>query len=122
MSKNKSKQDEIIKYYQEEFSNFSQDFPIDDKQLYALHKSIILNIKQQFNIETLHSNIQKSIKAEFSKISEQNEQIYLTLLTTYLDDEFDPINNNLVNNKYKSIDEYISDIKIFEEKVKDASN
>ena len=66
--------------------------------------------------------MQKNINAEVSKISEQNEQIYLTLLTTYLDDEFDPINSNLVNNKYKNIDEYISDIKIFEENVKGASN
>ena len=122
MSKNNSKQDEIIKYYQEEFSNISQDFPIDDKQLYSNHKSIISNIKQKFNIEALPSNIQKSINAEFSKISEQNEQIYLTLLTTYLDDEFDPINSNLVNNNYKDIDEYISDIRLFEEKVKGASS
>ena len=59
MSKNNSKQDEIIKYYQEEFSNISQDSPIDDKQLYSNHKSIISNIKQKFNIEALPSNIQK---------------------------------------------------------------
>lgn len=115
-------QEQIIKYYQDELANISKDFPIDDKQLYSLNKSIILNIKQNFNIETLPSNVQKSINAEFSKISEENEQIYLPLLTTYLDDEFDLINNNLVNNSYKSMDEYISDIKSFEEKVKGADN
>ena len=122
MIKKKTNQDEIIKIYQDEFSKISQDFPIEEEQLHSHHKQIISNIKQKFNIPSLTTSIQKNIDIEYSKISDQNEQIYLTLLNTYLDDEFDEINNNIVNNNYKNIDEYISDVKIFEEKIKGASS
>ena len=122
MSKKNINQDDIIKIYQEEFSIISQDFPITEEQLYSHHKSILLNIKNKLSIQTFSSIIQKNIEIEYSKIAEQNEQIYLTVLNTYLDDEFDPINNNIVNNSYKNIDEYINDIKLFEEKVKGASS
>ena len=122
MSKKNSNAEEIIKEYQNEFSKITQDFPIDEHQLYSHHKSIISDIKQKRRIKTLSSSTQKNLNNEFSKICDQNEQIYLTILHTYLDDEFDPINNNIVNNNYKNIDEYISDLKIFEEKIKGASS
>ena len=96
MKKKISNQDDIIKMYQDEFSTISQDFPISEDQLYSHHKSILSNIKQKYNIETFPSNIKKSLDMEYSKIYEQNEQIYITILATYLDDEFDPINNNIV--------------------------
>ena len=121
MKKN-SNHEEIIKYYQNEFSNISQDFPLEEEQLYSHHKSVISNIKQKYNLSILRSSLQKSIDNEYSKISEQNEQVYITVLTTYLDDEFNPINNNIVNNNYKNIEEYISDIQLFEEKIKGASS
>ena len=52
-----------------------------------------------------------------TKIIEQNEQMYIALLTTHLDDEFDFINEKLAKDKYKSIDEYISDLNLFQEKM-----
>ena len=122
MSKKNTNQDEIIKMYQEEFSLISQDFPLNEEQLYSHHKSILLNIKQKFNIKEFSSTMQKNIDMEYSKIYEQNEQIYLTILTTFLDDEFDTINNNIVNNNYKNIDEYINDVKLFEKKINGASS
>ena len=114
--------EEIIDLYHTEFSKYTQDFPLDSEQLYSYHKSIISLIKNKYNIDSFSSIIQKEINIAYSKISEENEQIYITLLTTYLDDEFDCINSNIVNNNYKSIDEYISDLKLFEEKVKGAEN
>lgn len=109
---------DIIKIYQEEFSKYVQDFPIEEEQLYSYHKSIISSIKDQLNINSLSSTIQKNIDTEYSKIIEQNEQMYIALLTTHLDDEFDFINEKLAKDKYKSIDEYISDLNLFQEKNK----
>ena len=119
---NQINQNDIIKVYQEEFSIIAQDFPLTEEQLYSQHKAILLHIKQQFNIKEFSNVILKNLVNEYSKIYEQNEQIYLTILTTYLDDEFDPINNNIVNNSYKNIDEYINDVKLFEEKINGASS
>ena len=113
---------DIIKIYQEEFSKYVQDFPIEEEQLYSYHKSIISSIKDQLNINSLSSTIQKNIDTEYSKIIEQNEQMYIALLTTHLDDEFDFINEKLAKDKYKSIDEYISDLNLFQEKIRGASN
>ena len=122
MSSINSNSIDIIKLYQEGFSKYIQDFPIEEDQLYSNHKSIISQIKSELDINTFPSSVQKNIETEYSKISEQNEQMYLALLTTHLDDEFDFINGKLIGEKYKNIDEYISDLKLFQEKIKGAEN
>ena len=96
MNSQNSNNIDIIKLYQEEFSKYVQDFPIEEDQLYSYHKSIIFQIKSKLQINTFPSSIQKTIENEFSKLCEQNEQMYLALLTTYLDDEFDFINGKLI--------------------------
>ena len=50
---------DIIKIYQEEFSKYVQDFPIEEEQLYSYHKSIISSIKDQLNINSFSSKISK---------------------------------------------------------------
>ena len=112
---------DIIKIYLEEFSKYIQDFPIEEELLYSYHKSILSSIKSELQINSFPNSIEKNIEVEFSKISEQNEQMYIALLTTHLDDEFDFINGKLIGDKYKSIDEYISDLKIFQQKIKGAN-
>ena len=109
---------DIIKIYQEEFSKYVQDFPIEEEQLNSHNKSIISQIKSELDINTFPSSVQKNIETEFAKIKEQNEQMYLAVLTTHLDDEFDFINGKLIGEQYKNIDEYISDLKLFLEKIK----
>ena len=96
MSSINSNSIDIIKLYQEGFSKYIQDFPIEEDQLYSNHKSIISQIKSELDINTFPSSVQKNIETEYSKISEQNEQMYLALLTTHLDDEFDFINGVLI--------------------------
>ena len=94
---------DIIKIYLEEFSKYIQDFPIEEELLYSYHKSILSSIKSELQINSFPNSIEKNIEVEFSKISEQNEQMYIALLTTHLDDEFDFINGKLIGDKYKSI-------------------
>ena len=121
-SQNSTTNIDIIKLYQEEFSKYVQDFPIESAQLYSHHKSVIALIKQEFDINTFSSSVEKSIENEYLKICDQNEQMYLAFLTTHLDDEFDFINGKLIGEQYKNIDEYITDLKSFQEKIKDAGN
>ena len=121
-SQNSASNIDIIKLYQEEFSKYVQDFPIESDQLYSHHKSVIASIKQEFDINTFSSSVQKSIENEYLKICDQNEQMYLAFLTTHLDDEFDFINGKLIGEQYKNIEEYITDLKSFQEKIKDAGN
>ena len=109
---------DIIKIYQEEFSKYVQDFPIEEDHLNSYHKSIISQIKSELDINTFPSSVQKNLETEYAKIKEQNEQMFLAVLTTYLDDEFDFINGKLIGEQYKNIDEYISDLKIFIGKIK----
>ena len=87
---------DLIKIYQEEFSKYVQDFPIEEEQLNSHNKSIISQIKSELDINTFPSSVQKNIETEFAKIKEQNEQMYLAVLTTHLDDEFDFINGVLI--------------------------
>ena len=115
-------QNEIIKFYQEEFSKITQEFPIEEEQLYSHHKSIISIIKNKLKLSILPTNLQKNLDNEYIKVYNQNEQLYTTLLTTYLDDEFEVINSNIINNNYQNIEDYISDVKIFEEKIKGADS
>ena len=122
MSSQNSNTIDIIKLYQDEFSKYIQDFPIEEDQLHSYHKSIISTIKTNLNINSFSSVIQKGIETEYLKIIEQNDQMYLALLTTHLDDEFDFINGKIIGNKYKSIDEYISDLNLFQSKVKGGEN
>ena len=122
MSSQNSNNIDIIKLYQDEFSKYIQDFPIEAEQLHSYHKSIISTIKSELNINSFSSAIQKGLDTEYLKIIEQNEQMYLALLTTHLDDEFDFINGKIIGNKYKSIDEYISDLNLFQSKVKGGEN
>ena len=122
MSSQNSNNIDIIKLYQDEFSKYIQDFPIEEDQLHSYHKSIISTIKTNLNINSFSSVIQKGIETEYLKIIEQNDQMYLALLTTHLDDEFDFINGKIIGNKYKSIDEYISDLNLFQSKVKGGEN
>ena len=121
-SQNSASNIDIIKLYQEEFSKYVQDFPIESDQLYSHHKSVIASIKQEFDINTFSSSVEKSIENEYLKICDQNEQMYLAFLTTHLDDEFDFINGKLIGEQYKNIEEYITDLKSFQEKIKDAGN
>ena len=121
-SQNSASNIDIIKLYQEEFSKYVQDFPIESDQLYSHHKSVIASIKQELDINTFSSSVQKSIENEYLKICDQNEQMYLAFLTTHLDDEFDFINGKLIGEQYKNIEEYITDLKSFQEKIKDAGN
>ena len=121
-SQNSASNIDIIKLYQEEFSKYVQDFPIESDQLYSHHKSVIASIKQELDINTFSSSVEKSIENEYLKICDQNEQMYLAFLTTHLDDEFDFINGKLIGEQYKNIEEYITDLKSFQEKIKDAGN
>ena len=120
-SQNPDNNIDIIKLYQEEFSKYIQDFPIEEELLYSYHKSIISSIKSELQINSFPNSVEKNLEVEFTKISEQNEQMYIALLTTHLDDEFDFINGKLIGDKYKSIDEYISDLKSFQQKIKGAN-
>ena len=120
-SQNPDNNIDIIKLYQEEFSKYIQDFPIEEELLYSYHKSILSSLKSELQINSFPNSVEKNLEVEFTKISEQNEQMYIALLTTHLDDEFDFINGKLIGDKYKSIDEYISDLKSFQQKIKGAN-
>jgi hypothetical protein len=110
-------QEEILSEYTEYMSKLEQDFPLSENIIKSEHKKIKNEILSKLNITSFPSNIEKKINSEYLNILNQNDFAYSSKLNTYLSEEYNEIKENIQNNKYENIDEYINDIRNFEAKI-----
>ncbi len=110
-------QEEILNEYTDYMSQFEIKFPISEDILKAEHKKIKSEILSKLNSTLFPSNLEKKIESEYLKYVNQNDFEYSTKLNNYLSDEYKQIKENIQNNKYDNIDNYIKDLKNFEQKI-----
>ena len=110
-------QDEIISEYIEYMSKLEQDFPLSENIIKSEHKKIKYEILSKLNIPSFPSNMEKKINSEYLNYLNQNDFAYSSKLNIYLSDEYNQIKENIQNNKYENIDNYINDIKNFKKKI-----
>ena len=119
-------QDEILTKYNNSMSELEHQFPMDIESLKQHHKSIILKILPLELQSSIPTSLQKLLDSSFAKFQEENEQIYINTLYTFLSNEFAPIKSKVEENSYNDISEYINDITNFqqglESKVQDGPN
>ena len=114
---NMNSQEEILSEYTEYMSKLEQDFPLSENIIKSEHKKIKNEILSKLNISSFPSNIEKKINSEYLNILNKNDFAYSSKLNTYLSEEYNEIKENIQNNKYENIDEYINDIRNFEAKI-----
>ena len=109
-------QDKIITQYKDYMSKLVQKFPISEEILKSEHKKIKSQILSNLNLR-YPSNLEKKIESEYIKYLNQNDFAYYSQLNKFLIDEYKPIKENIQNNKYENIENYIEDLKNFEKKI-----
>ena len=110
-------QEEILNEYTDYMSQFEIKFPISEDILKAEHKKIKSEILSKLKSTLFPANLEKKIESEYLKYVNQNDFEYSTKLNNYLSDEYKQIKENIQNNKYDNIDNYIKDLKNFEQKI-----
>ena len=114
--------DELLTQYTDYMSGIEQKFPISEEELKYEHKKIKSKILSEINATSLPTNLEKRIETEYLNYINQNDFAYLSQLNIYLIDQYKDIKDNIQNNSYKNIDEYISDIKNFENQMLNEEN
>ena len=112
-----SNTEEILTKYTEYMDNLEQNFPTSIEILKSEHKKIKSEILSQINSSSLPSNMEKKIESEFLKYLNRNDFAYSSQLNLFLSSEYNQIKQNIQNNKYQNIDDYIKDIKNLENKL-----
>ena len=107
-------QDEILTKYNNCMSELEHQFPMEFESLKQNHKSIISKIIPLELQSSIPTSLQKLLDSSFIKYQEENEQIYINNLYTFLNNEFTPIKTKVEENIYKDISEYITDITNFQ--------
>ena len=110
-------QDEILTKYNNSMSELEHQFPMDIESLKQHHKSIISKILPLELQSSIPTSLQKLIDTSFSKFQEENEQIYINSLYTFLTNEFASIKAKVEENSYNDISEYINDITSFQKRI-----
>lgn len=110
------KQDQILTKYNNCMSELEHQFPMDVESLKQHHKSIIIKILPPELQSSIPTSLQKLLDSSFSKYQEENEQIYINNLYTFLTNEFAPIKAKVEENSYNDISEYINDVTNFQKK------
>ena len=110
-------QDEILTKYNNEMSKLKMQFPIDLESLKQNHKSILTKILQRRSRNSLSSNLQKQIQLDYMKYQNENEEIYINVLNSYLEKEYSTIKSNIESNNYSNISDYIKDLTSFQNKI-----
>ena len=108
------KQDQILTKYNNCMSELEHQFPMDVESLKQHHKSIIIKILPPELQSSIPTSLQKLLDSSFSKYQEENEQIYINNLYTFLTNEFAPIKAKVEENSYNDISEYINDVTNFQ--------
>ena len=107
-------QEEILTKYNNSMSELENQFPMDIESLKQYHKSIISKILPLELQTSLPTSLQKLLDSSFSKFQEENEQIYINSLYTFLTNEYASIRIKVEENSYNDISEYINDITKFQ--------
>ena len=107
-------QEEILTKYNNSMSELEHQFPMDIDSLKQYHKSIISKILPLELQTSLPTSLQKLLDSSFSKFQEENEQIYINSLFTFLTNEYASIRAKVEENTYNDISDYINDITQFQ--------
>ena len=108
-------QDEILTKYNNSMSELEHQFPMDIESLKQHHKSIISKILPLELQSSIPTSLQKLLDSSFLKFQEENEQIYINSLYTFLTNQFASIKTKVENNSYNDISEYIKDLTYFQQ-------
>lgn len=81
-------QDEILTKYNNSMSELEHQFPMDIESLKQHHKSIISKILPLELQSSIPTSLQKLLDSSFLKFQEENEQIYINSLYTFLTNQF----------------------------------
>ena len=107
-------QDKIITQYKDYMSKIEQQFPIPEEILKNEHKKIKSQLFSKRNTLNFPSSLEKKIESEYMNYINQNDFAYYSKLNILLIDEYKPIKENINNNNYDNIENYIEDLKTFE--------
>ena len=110
-------QEEILTKYNNSMSELEHQFPMDIESLKQYHKSIISKILPLELRSSIPTSLQKLLDSSFSKFQEENEQIYINSLFTFLTNEYASIRAKVEENTYNDISDYINDITKFQKSI-----
>ena len=110
-------QDEILTKYNNCMSELENQFPMDIESLKQYHKSTLSKILPSELQNSLPTNLEKLLNSSFMKYQEENEQIYINSLYTFLSNEYSQIKTKVEENVYMEISDYIKDLNTFQKNI-----
>ena len=110
-------QDEILTKYNNCMSEIENQFPMDIESLKQHHKSTLSKILPSELQTSLPTNLEKILNSSFLKFQEENEQIYINSLYTFLTNEYSQIKSKVEENSYTDISDYIQDLNSFQRRI-----